>query len=172
MKNIYQLIVPLVLGVLLTGCGTSTLGNPAENSSAPTATTVTLSNPDAPLNGYQIVSAAERQNQSGAGMPEYVFLINGMHALAWTGSELASSVTIDTQAIWASQNVSFGYIRPSVYSAQGYSVTVNESLAYRIVGNDYEYEIEVAQLILTYDGNKILPHSRAGTSFRWKKRTR
>lgn len=104
------------------------------------------------LSSYTIYKADERISDPFAQSSEYVYLIAGKEAVILKGPEISGEeyFMLEDQKI---KTVTHGYFED--YSTEGFEVTVNSNLRYTVSIDDYEGEIDLAEVRLGLKGNRI-----------------
>lgn len=102
-----------------------------------------VSNPDAKLDGVALFQPAEKQGDPRAGRPSYVYLAAGKEGVILPGPTVTAA---DGLLITGTSSLSL--VGAGQYSADGYHVVVNPSLAYDVAIDDFEYEVTLARVEL------------------------
>jgi len=103
-----------------------------------------IADPTASLDGYGRFVPDEKRNNPSAGDPSYVYLHAGTEAVVIAGPDVASATGLFTLV-----NPSIDLIGATEFSADGYTVTVNGQLGYRVAIDDFEYEVTLARIELS-----------------------
>lgn len=131
----------------LGGCS-SYLGNNADAeataSDAGSLRSLLIADPNAPIAGYDRFAPDEKRNNPSAGDPSYVYLHAGTEAVVIAGPDVASAGGLFTLT-----NPGIDLIGATDVSADGYTVTVNGQLGYRVAIDDFEYEVTLARVELS-----------------------
>jgi hypothetical protein len=102
-----------------------------------------VSNPDAKLDGVALFQPAQKQGDPRAGEPWYVYLAAGTEGVILPGPTVTAA---DGLLVTGASSLSLVGARQ--YSADGYHVVVNPSLAYDVAIDDFEYEVTLARVEL------------------------
>jgi hypothetical protein len=129
------------------GCS-SHLGNGADAdapaSDAGSLAALVIADPLASLDGYGRFVPDEKRNNPSAGDPSYVYLHAGTEAVVIAGPDVAGASGLFTLV-----DPSIDLIGATDFSADGYTVTVNGELGYRVAIDDFEYEVTLARVELS-----------------------
>ena len=107
------------------------------------------------LDGYTRFSPDEKRNNPSAGDPSYVFLAAGSEAVVIPGPDVTSQ-----PGLFALDHPSIALVGDAGSGANGYAVTVNGRLGYRVTIADFEAEVSLARVELceangAIDGNFV-----------------
>src|SRR4029078_9939027 len=116
----------------------------ATASDAGSLTTLLIAAPGASLDGSSRFTADEKRNNPSAGDPSYVYLHAGTEAVVIPGPDVT-----DAGQLFTLMNPSIDLIGATDVAADGYSVTVNGHLGYRVAIDDFEYEVTLARVELS-----------------------
>ena len=149
-STIPLLTVAVIVVSSLGGCS-SYLGNGAD-ATAPAAesvdsgsvATLVIADPAVSLDGYGRFVPDEKRNNPSAGDPSYVYLHAGTEAVVIAGPDVASATGLFTLV-----NPGIALTGAAEFSADGYTVTVNSQLGYRVAIDDFEYEVTLARVELS-----------------------
>jgi hypothetical protein len=127
-------------------------GGDADAPTSDTGSVATLLIADAAtsLDGYGRFVPDEKRNNPGAGDPSYVYLHAGTEAVVIAGPDVATG-----SGLFTLMDPHIDLIGATDFSADGYTVTVNSQLGYRIAIADFEYEVTLARVELSEVGQVI-----------------
>ncbi len=126
------------------GSGADATASPAESVDSGSVAALVIADPTASLDGYGRFVPDEKRNNPSAGDPSYVYLHAGTEAVVIAGPDVASATGLFTLV-----NPSIDLIGATEFSADGYTVTVNGQLGYRVAIDDFEYEVTLARIELS-----------------------
>lgn len=109
-----------------------------------------IADPATSLDGYSRFVPDEKRNNPSAGEPSYVYLHAGTEAVVIDGPDVARA-----DGLFALMNPSIDLVGATDFSADGYTVTANSQLAYRVAIDDFEYEVTLARVELSDTGQAI-----------------
>ena len=168
MVRIVALIILLVC-LIATGCGN---GDDVEPTPTPTATTtptpsptatptstptlpktLTISNPSINLDQFTTYEPDERISDLRAQDDTYVYLVTKRDAVEVQGPAISIDQGIDLKALFHLDSESIVISNPGKDHADGFTVKVNSELSYSVAIDDFEYEVNLAQVNLKlYNG--------------------
>src|SRR3954453_22944249 len=126
------------------GSGGDATASAAESVDSGSVATLVIADPSASLDGYGRFVPDEKRSNPSAGDPSYVYLHAGTEAVVIAGPDVASA-----SGLFTLMNSSIALIGAADFSADGYTVTVNSQLGYRVAISDFEYEVTLARVELS-----------------------
>jgi hypothetical protein len=126
------------------GNGADATASAAESVDSGFPATLVIADPSASVDGYGRFVPDEKRNNPAAGDPSYVYLHAGTDAVVIAGPDVPSATGLFTL-----MNSSIALIGAADFSADGYTVTVNGQLGYRVAISDFEYEVTLARVELS-----------------------
>jgi len=145
MKKIIQTIIAITL------TSSALICSACSNTEGAETTTIKASFTN--LSGYSILSPDECTGDPAAGEPEYMFLIAGEEAVDVNGPSIDGTqyCVIDNPSV---TEVESGYFEDEYTS--GFVVILNPNLLYTVEIDDFESEIDLAEVRLSPDNGKTL----------------
>ncbi len=147
-QPVWKLAIPAMLVIIMVALLSSQVWSLAADDRGDSFRII----PNINLSSYTVFKANEKISNPFAGSSEYVYLIAGKEAIILEGPEVSGEgyFILEDPKIEA---VTHGYFED--YSTEGFEVTVNSRLMYTITVDDFEGEIDLAEVRLGLKGDRI-----------------